>query len=46
LELMAVDKKAQEGMIRLVLLKAVGEAVLTVDYDPVQLREILATCRQ
>ena len=46
LELMAVDKKAQEGMIRLVLLKAVGEAVLTADYDPVQLREILATCRQ
>jgi 3-dehydroquinate synthase len=46
LELMAVDKKAQEGMIRLVLLKAVGEAVLTADYDPAQLREILATCRQ
>jgi len=46
LELMAVDKKAQEGMIRLVLLKAVGEAVLTADYDPAQLREILAACRQ
>jgi len=46
LELMAVDKKAQEGMIRLVLLKAVGEAVLTADYDPVLLREILASCRQ
>ena len=46
LELMAVEKKAQEGMIRLVLLKAVGEAVLTADYDPVQLREIIATCRQ
>jgi 3-dehydroquinate synthase len=46
LELMAVDKKAQEGMIRLVLLKALGEAVLTADYDPAQLREILATCRQ
>jgi len=46
LELMAVDKKAQEGMIRLVLLKAVGEAVLTADYDPAQLRKILATCRQ
>jgi len=46
LELMAVDKKAQEGKIRLVLLKAVGEAVLTADYDPAQLREILAACRQ
>ena len=34
LELMAVDKKAQEGMIRLVLLKAIGEAVVTADYDP------------
>jgi 3-dehydroquinate synthase len=46
LELMAVDKKAQGGVIRLVLLKAVGEAVVTAEYDPMILREILAACRQ
>jgi 3-dehydroquinate synthase len=46
LQLMAVDKKAQEGVIRLVLLRAVGEAVVTADYDPLMLREILAECRQ
>jgi 3-dehydroquinate synthase len=46
LEVMAVDKKAREGMIRLVLLKAIGEAVVTADYDPVMLREILAVYRQ
>lgn len=46
LEVMAVDKKAQEGMIRLVLLKAVGEAVVTADYDPGMLREVLNGYRQ
>jgi 3-dehydroquinate synthase len=46
LELMAVDKKAQDGRIRLVLLKALGKAVVTVDYDPAVLREILLACRE
>lgn len=46
LELMMVDKKAQEGTIRLVLLKAIGKAVVTADYDPDMLRAILAVCRQ
>ena len=46
LELMAVDKKAQEGRIRLVLLKAVGKAAVTADYDPSLLREVLAAYRQ
>ena len=46
LELMAVDKKVQEGKIRLVLLKSVGEAVLSADYDPAMLRETLVACRQ
>ncbi len=34
LELMAVDKKVRSGKIRLVLLKAIGEAVLYDEYDP------------
>ena len=33
LELMALDKKVQGGRIRLVLLKALGDATLTADYD-------------
>ncbi|HKJ08006.1 MAG TPA: 3-dehydroquinate synthase, partial [Gammaproteobacteria bacterium] len=32
-ELMAVDKKVLDGGLRLVLLKAVGEAVVTGDFD-------------
>jgi 3-dehydroquinate synthase len=46
LELMAVDKKAQEGRIRLVLLKAIGKAAVTADYDPALLQEVLAAYRQ
>ena len=33
LEVMAVDKKALGGNIKLVLLRALGEAVVTSDYD-------------
>jgi 3-dehydroquinate synthase len=33
LERMAVDKKVQDGRLRLVLLRAIGEAVLTADVD-------------
>jgi 3-dehydroquinate synthase len=33
LELMAVDKKVLEGRLRLVLLRAIGEAVVTGDFD-------------
>ena len=32
LELMAVDKKVQAGRLRLVLLRAIGEAVITADF--------------
>ena len=32
-ELMAVDKKVHDGVLRLILLKAVGEAVITSDYS-------------
>lgn len=41
LELMAVDKKVIDGKLRLVLLKAVGEALISEDFDPQALRETL-----
>ncbi|AGA88964.1 3-dehydroquinate synthase [Thioflavicoccus mobilis 8321] len=41
LELMAVDKKVQSGQLRLVLLKAIGEATITADFDPAALRATL-----
>ncbi len=46
LELMAVDKKVVAGRIRLVLLKAIGEAVVTDAFDPGLLRSVLDDCRQ
>jgi len=45
LELMAVDKKVRAGKIRLVLLKAIGEAVLSEDYDPALLRKTVEAHR-
>jgi 3-dehydroquinate synthase len=42
LELMAVDKKVVDGGLRLVMLKAIGDAVLTSDFDAGKLRETLA----
>lgn len=42
LELMAVDKKVLGGQLRLVLLRRLGEAVVTGDFDPELLRETLA----
>jgi 3-dehydroquinate synthase len=41
LELMAVDKKVSAGKIRLVLLHAIGAAVLSDSYDPALLRATL-----
>ncbi|MDX1803547.1 MAG: 3-dehydroquinate synthase [Alcanivorax sp.] len=41
MELMALDKKVQNGRLRLVLLKALGQAVVTADYDPAALRKTL-----
>ncbi len=40
-QLMALDKKVQDGRVRLVLLKSVGEAVVTGDYDPAALEAVL-----
>lgn len=45
IELMAVDKKVQDGQIRLVLLKAIGHAVLTDDFDIEPLTHTLQACR-
>lgn len=44
LELMAVDKKVLEGRLRLVLLKAIGEAVVTAEFPPAALRATLDAC--
>jgi 3-dehydroquinate synthase len=41
LELMGHDKKVQAGRLRLVLLRALGEAVVTADFDPAALRATL-----
>ena len=42
LELMAVDKKVLAGRTRLVLLKALGQAVVSDEFDPQALRDTLA----
>ena len=46
LELMAVDKKVLDGHLRLVLLKRLGEAVVTDDYPRAELEETLASMRE
>jgi 3-dehydroquinate synthase len=42
LDLMAVDKKVQDGQLRLVLLRAIGEAVVTADFPLAELKACLA----
>lgn len=39
--LMSVDKKVQAGMIRLILLKGIGQATISDDYDVTMLQETL-----
>ena len=46
LELMAVDKKVLDGRLRLVLLKHLGEAVVTDDYPRAELEGTLASMRE
>ena len=41
IELMSVDKKVIDGTLRLVLLKAIGEAFITDDYSQTQLVEAI-----
>lgn len=43
METMAVDKKVEEGQLRLVLLKGpLGGCVISADFDPAKLDETLA----
>jgi len=46
MELMAVDKKVLDGALRLVLLKGIGEAVITSDFDLGALSETFAAGNQ
>lgn len=41
LNLMAVDKKVLDGQLRLVLMKALGDAVVTADFPAAVLRDVL-----
>jgi len=41
MRIMKIDKKVQDGHIRLVLLKSIGEAFVCDDYDPALLMETL-----
>jgi len=45
LELMGHDKKVEDGRMRLILLKALGKAVVTADFSSGDLREVLAGTR-
>jgi 3-dehydroquinate synthase len=45
MELMAVDKKAHAGRLRLVLLKEIGDAVVTDAFDPGVLGQIIGALR-
>jgi 3-dehydroquinate synthase len=45
IELMAVDKKALAGKVRLVLLRGIGDALVTSDFSPALLREVIDVCR-
>ena len=42
LDLMALDKKVENGKIRLILQKAIGKSVITSDYDVEKLKETLS----
>jgi 3-dehydroquinate synthase len=42
-ELMALDKKVQDGRVRLILLKSLGDAIVSADYDPAALDSVLTT---
>lgn len=44
LSLMSVDKKVLDGSLRLVLLKSIGHAVVTSNFDPGLLKEVLEAC--
>jgi 3-dehydroquinate synthase len=45
IEIMIVDKKVLNERLRLVLLKSIGEAIITEDFSPVNLRKTLSVCK-
>ena len=45
LELMARDKKVQRGRLRLILLRSLGSAQISQDFDSRALRDTLVECR-
>jgi 3-dehydroquinate synthase len=45
LDLMSVDKKTQDGRLRLVLLEAIGRALATDDFESEHLMQTLRACR-
>jgi len=46
MDLMAVDKKVLDSKIRLVLMKAIGDSVVTDDFDPEKLSHMLQTIKR
>lgn len=44
LDLMGLDKKVENGKIRLILQQGIGKSVITSDYDAEKLKETLALC--
>ncbi len=46
MDIMAIDKKVDAGVIKLILLKALGQAFVCADYNPALLRETLIHNRQ
>ena len=44
LQLMSIDKKVRDGKLFLVLLKNIGDAVLTADFDPDLLKNTIKEC--
>ena len=41
MELMSVDKKVLDGKLRLALIKSIGQSVITSEFDPENLRQVL-----
>jgi len=46
IDLMGVDKKVKDGKIRLVLLEAIGKAIVTDDFAPELLAAVISECRE
>ena len=40
-ELMSIDKKVQDGVLHLVLMKSLGESIISSDFDPDLLLKVL-----